>query len=176
MDKLEDILQRIHDNVYSHSLLSDPAKRPSDPSHQIGPLMPPPFPPDLLERINALRHAQAPYYVVSGNPFARLIKRLHNLVLKLFGRKQAYYNHLSLDLLESMTTYLKAVQEHNKTQTSRIESLVQQVTFQTEQLAALEAEHQKLLAAVAQIAPRQNEGQATDEQRKRPASEQNEDV
>lgn len=144
MDKLEEIFQRIHDNVYSHSLLSDQTKLPS-------------LPPDLLERITALRHAQAPYYVVSGNPLTRLVKRLHNLVLKLFGRKQAYHNQLTLDLLESMTTYLQSVQEHNKMQTSRTESLVQQVRYQAEQLAALEAEYQKLLPTVEQIAPKRNE-------------------
>ena len=170
MDKLEEIFQRIHDNVYSHSLLSDQRNPLSDQRDQIGPVMLPPLPPHLLERIAAIRNTQAPYYIVSGNPLTRLIKRVHNLVLKLFGRKQAFYNHLTLDLLESMAAYLQDLQEHNKTQSSRIEALVSQVMLQTEQLA----DYQKLLSTVEQIAPKQNEGQQADVQTKQPASQQNE--
>ncbi len=174
MDKLEEIFQRIHDNVYSRSLLSDQTKLPSEDSHPTGPLVLPPFPPDLLERIAALRNARAPYYVVSGNPLVRLLKRLHNLVIKLFGRKQAYYNHLTLDLLESMTTYLQAVQEHNKTQSSRIEALVSQVTYQAAQLAALQADHEKLVSAIEQIAPKRDEAPDVKEPRNQPDSPQHE--
>jgi len=174
MDKLEEIFQRIHDNVYSHSLLSDQGNPLSDHRDQIGPVMPPPFPPDLLERITAIRNAQAPYYIVSGNPLTRLIKRAHNLVLKLFGRKQAFHNHLTLDLLESMAAYLQALQEHNKTQSSRIEALVSQVMLQTEQFAALQTDYQTLLSTVEQIALKRNEGQETKEQKNQPASQQNE--
>ena len=163
MDKLEEIFQRIHDNVYSHSLLSDQTKLPS-------------FPPDLFERITALRHAQAPYYVVSGNPLTRLIKRVHNLVLKLFGRKQAYYNDLTLDLLESMAAFLQALQEHNKTQASRIESLTRQVMLQTEEFAALQADYQKLVSTIEQVAPKRNEGQEVEARGEQSASQQNENL
>ena len=161
MDKLEEIFQRIHDNVYSHSLLSDQKKLP-------------PFPPDLLERITALRGAQAPYYVVSGNPLTRLIKTVHNLVVKLFGRKQAYYNNLILDLLESMASFLQALQEHNKTQASRIESLTRQVMLQTEEFATLQTDYQKLVSLIEQIAPRWNEGQEVETRGTESASQQNE--
>jgi hypothetical protein len=163
MDKLEELFQRIHDNVYSHSLLSDQTKLPS-------------FPPHLLERITALRQAQAPYYVVSGNPLTRLIKKVHNLVLKLFGRKQAYYNDLTLDLLESMAAFLQALQEHNKTQASRIESLTKQVMLQTEEFAALEADYQKLVTTIEQIAPKRNEGWEAEARGKESASQQNENL
>jgi hypothetical protein len=161
MDQLEEIFQRIHDNVYSHSLLSGQPKLPS-------------FPPDLLERITALRNAQAPYYVVNGNPLTRVIKQVHNLVLKLFGRKQAYYNELTLDLLESMAAFLQASQEHNKTQASRIESLTKQVMLQTEEFAALQADYQKLVTTFEQIAPKRNEGQEAEALGKESASQQNE--
>ena len=157
MDKLEELFQRIHDNVYSHSLLSEQTTLPS-------------FPPDLLERITALRQAQAPYYVVSGNPLTRLIKKAHNLVLKLFGRKQAYYNNLTLDLLESMAAFLQALQEHNKTQASRIESLTKQVMLQTEEFAALQADYQKLVTTIEQIAPKRNEGREVEARGKESAS------
>ena len=157
MHKLEELFQRIHDNVYSHSLLSDQTKLPS-------------LPPDLLERITALRHAQAPYYVVSGNPLTKLIKKVHNLVLKLFGRKQAYYNNLTLDLLESMAAFLQALQEHNKTQASRIESLTRQFMLQTEEFAAMQADYQKLVATIEQIAPKQNEGREVETRGKESAS------
>ena len=161
MEKLEEIFQRIHDNVYSHSLLSDQMKLPS-------------FPPDLFERITAIRQAQAPYYVVSGNPLARLVKKVHNLVLGLFGRKQAYYNNLTLDLLESMTAFLQALQEYNKTQASRIESLTRQVTLQTEEYAALQTDYEKLVSNIEQIASKQNEGQEVEVSGEPSASQQNE--
>lgn len=163
MDKLEEIFQRIHDNVYSHSLLSDQMKLPS-------------FPPDLFERITAIRQAQAPYYVVSGNPLTRLIKKVHNLVLRLFGRKQAYYNDLTLDLLESMTAFLQALQEYNKTQASRIESLTRQVTLQMEEFAALQADYQKLVPTIKQIASKRNEGQEVEAQGEQSALQQNENL
>jgi hypothetical protein len=158
MDELEELFQRIHDNVYSHSLLSDRLKLPS-------------VPPDLLGRITALRQARAPYYVVTGNPLTRLTKKVHNLILKLFGRKQAYYNNLTLDLLESMTTFLQALQEYNQTQASQIQSLTKQVMLQADEFAALQAEYQKLMSAIEQIAPKRNNGQE-----EQSASQQNEDV
>jgi hypothetical protein len=163
MDKLEELFQRIHDNVYSHSLLSDQPKLPS-------------FTPDLLERITALRNSQAPYYVVSGNPLTRLVKKVHNLVLKLFGRKQAYYNNLNLDLLESTTVFLQALQEHNKTQASRIESLTRQVMLQTEELSALQAEYQKLVSTIEQIAPQWNTGNEVEARDKKSASQPDENL
>jgi hypothetical protein len=161
MEKLEDIFQRIHDNVYSHSLLSDQMKLPS-------------FPPDLFERITAIRQAQAPYYVVSGNLLTKLIKKVHNLVLGLFGRKQAYYNNLTLDLLESMTAFLEALQEYNKMQASRLESLTRQVTLQTEEYAALQADYEKLVSTSEQIASKRNEGQEVEVSGEPSASQQNE--
>ena len=173
-EKLEEILQRTQDNVYSHSLLSNPTKLLSDSSNQMDSRLLPPLPADLVEKIAMIRNAQAPYYVVSGNLLAKLIKRLHNIVLKLFGRKQAYYNSLTLDLLESMSTYLHALQEHNKLQSSRIEALARQVLHQTEQFAALQIDYQKVVLGIEQIATRQDEGREVEEQTKQPASQQNE--
>lgn len=163
MDKLEEIFQRIHDNVYSHSLLSDQTKLPS-------------LPPDLFERITAIRQAQAPYYVVSGNVLTRLIKKVHNLVLGLFGRKQAYYNDLTLDLLENMTAFLQALQEYNKTQASRTESLTRQVTLQTEEFTVLQADYEKLVSTIEQIASKRNEGQEIEVRDEQSASQQNENL
>jgi hypothetical protein len=142
MEKLEEILQSIQDNVYSHSLLSESTKLPV-------------FPPNLIERLTALRHAQAPYYVVSGHPLARLVKRAHNLVLKLFGRKQAYHNQLTLDLLEDMTTYLQSLQEYHKVQASRIESLTAEITRQMEELDR----YREILSSVEQSTHTPSRGQ-----------------
>lgn len=173
-DNLEEILQRIHDNVYSRSLLSNETKPMSNYSNQMDSPLLPPLPPDLLEKINVIRNAQAPYYVVSGNPLTRMIKTVHNLVLKLFGRKQAYFNNLTLDLLESMAAYLHALQEHSKAQSSRIEALARQVMYQTEQFAALQTDYQKVVFGIEQIPTRQDEGQELGEQGKQPRSKQDE--
>lgn len=158
-DDLEEIFQQIHDNVHLHPIMSNQKNALSDVIAQMDTLLPPTPPPDLLEKIAAIRNAQAPYYVVSGNPVARLIKRLHNLVLKVFGRKQAYYNALTLDLLESMVSYLHALQEHSKAQSSLIEALTQQVILQTEQLAARQAEGPEVETQGSQSGSRPGEGQ-----------------
>jgi hypothetical protein len=172
-DNLEKVLQRIHDNVYSRPLLSNQTNLLPDYSKQMDSPLIPPFPTDLLEKITLIRNAQAPYYVVSGNPLTKIIKRFHNLVLKLFGRKQAYYNNLTLDVLENMVAYLHVLQEHHKAQSSRIEALTRQVLLQTEQFAALQMDYQKRIG-MEQIASRQDEGRELEEQVKQPAPEQNE--
>lgn len=143
-DTLEEILQQIHDNVYSHPLLPNQTNPLSDHLSQMDALLLPP-PPDLLGKIMALRSAQAPYYLVSGSLPVRIIKRLHNLVLKVFGRKQAYYNNLTLDLLESMVSYLHTLQEHTRAQASLIEALTTQVMLQMqmEQSATWQMEGQE---------------------------------
>jgi hypothetical protein len=155
-DPLEEILQRIHDNVYSHPLLPNQTNPLADHLRQMDALLLPPPPPDLLEKVTALRSAQAPYYIVSGSLPVRIVKRLHNLVLKVFGRKQAYYNNLTLDLLESTVSYLHILQEHTRAQASLIEALITQVMLQiqTEQSAARQAEGQEQAAE-----PQQNERQ-----------------
>ena len=173
-EKLEEIFQRIHDNVYSRSLLSDQTKLLLEYNNQIDTLLLPTLPPHLLEKITAIRNARAPYYVVSGNPLTKIIKSLHNLVLKFFGRKQAYYNNLTLDLLESMVAYLQALQEHNKAQSSRLEALTTQVILQTERFATLQIDYQKMMFEIEQIAVRQHEAQELKERIKPLSSQQNE--
>ena len=173
-DKLEEILQRIHDNVYSRSLLSNQTRPLPEYSSPVDLRLLPPLPPDLLEKITVIRNAQAPYYVVSGNTLTRVVKRLHNLVLKLFGRKQAYYNNLTLDLLESVAAYLYALQEHSKVQSSRIEALTRQGMLQTEQFMAMQSDYQKVVLGIEQTTTRQEEGQGSEQQIKHPASQQNE--
>jgi hypothetical protein len=174
-EKLEEIFQRIHDNVYSRSLLSDQTKLLLEEySNQIDALLLPTLPPDLLEKITAIRNVRAPYYVVSGNPLTKIIKSLHNLVLKFFGRKQAYYNSLTLDLIESMAAYLQALQEHSKTQSSRLEALTTQMMLQTEQFATLQIDYQKMVFEIKQVAVRQHEAQELKEQIKPPTSQLNE--
>ena len=149
---IEEVLQRIHENVYLHPLIAEQLKPGGQLHDQFDYLPPLPTPPNFSETINEIRSAQAPFYVVSGNFLARLIKRAHNQVLKLFGRKQAYFNNLTLNLLESMAAYLHALQEHDKAQSSRIESLTSQVLLQAEQLTALRMEYQKMLLEIEQIA------------------------
>jgi hypothetical protein len=171
---LEEILQRIDENLYLRPLLAAQAKPGEEHHYQFDPLPLPPTPPSFFERITEIRNAQAPYYVVSGNFLARLVKRTHNLALKLFGRKQAYFNNLTLNLLESMADYLHVLQEHNKAQSSQIEALARQVLHQTEQFAALQIDYQKIMFGIKQIATRQDEGQELEAQVKQPPSQQNE--
>jgi hypothetical protein len=147
---LEEILQKIDENLATRSLLyqDSPLPEASLPNHRATPfsssILPPP--PNFAERITEIRNAQAPYYVLQGNPLIKLIKRLHNLVLKVFGRKQAYFNRLTLDLLDVMSGYLSLFYEYSKTR-SVLES---EIIALVNRLDALEEKEQRAAAMLNQ--------------------------
>jgi hypothetical protein len=127
---LEEILQRIDENLHVHTVIADESKPMEPTSPQLTLLPPPPAPPDFLARIYEIRSAHAPFYVVSGSFPARLLKRAHNLVMKFFGRKQAYYNNLTLNLIETMAASLASTQTHLKSQSALINALSSQMALQ----------------------------------------------
>ena len=170
---LEEILQRIDENLYSRPVLSNQTERGTESIHGFDHLPLPPLPPDFLEKIAVMRNAQAPYYVVSGNPITRLIKRMHNLVLKVFGRKQAYFNNLAVHVLEATVAYLSASQEHNKSQTVLTNSLARQMTLQMEQFTAMQTDYEQLVAQVEQLAAGQGEYQGLSERVEKLITKQN---
>ncbi len=154
---LEEILQRIDENLYLHPLIADQSKPAEQQHYQFNQLPLPPTPPNFFERVAEIRGAQAPYYAVSGNFLARLIKRTHNLVLKVFGRKQAYFNNLTLNLLESMAAFTSATQEHIKSQSVLTNALANQITLQ-------QTDYQQLLARIEQLSAQRNDDQQRIEQ------------
>jgi len=133
----------------------------------------PPSPPNFFERITEIRNAQAPYYVISGNFISKFIKRMHNLVLKLFGRKQAYFNNLTVSVLEAMAAYLSALQEHNKSQSVLANALARQMSLQMEQFAAMQTDYQQLVARTEQLTARQDQNQGPIDRVEQLTSQQN---
>ena len=170
---LEEILQRIDENLYSRPLLTNQSKSGEEYNPQFDRLSLPPTPPNFFERITEIRNAQAPYYVISGNFISRFIKRMHNLVLKLFGRKQAYFNTLTMNVLEAMAAYLSALQEHNKSQSVLANALARQMTLQMEQFSAMQIDYQRLVAQIEQLTAKQDENQNPRDQAEQLTSQQN---
>ncbi len=162
-ETLEEILQRIDENLATRSLLHDKSDATGDSkpdnNAELFHLPLPPAPPNFFERIIEIRNAQAPYYVVNGNPIAKLIKKAHNLVIKVFGRKQAYFNNLTLNVLEALAVYVSALQEHNKSQSVLTNALSRQMTLKIEQFAAMQVDYQQLVAEIGQLAAKQNDEQ-----------------
>jgi len=172
-EMLEEILQRIDENLYSRPLLNHQSKPGDEPNIQFDRLPLPPPPPNFFERITEIRNAQAPYYVISGNFISRFVKRMHNLVIKLFGRKQAYFNNLTVNVLEAMAAYLSALQEHNKSQSVLANALARQMSLQMEQFSVMQTDYQQLVNQIEQLAERRGEDQDLSEQLKQLIAQHN---
>jgi|GEM_PF-5486122 len=119
-EELEQILQNIEANISARSAVH--------PSAIPRYTLPVPAPvPDFAAAIAALRTAQAPYYVADGSLPARVVKKILNLFIKIFGRKQAYYNTLNLDMLGAFAAHMNTLQLQNNSQVNVINDLVQTV-------------------------------------------------
>lgn len=153
---IEEVLQHIDENLYSHPLLSDETAEGRKNEFGFDSLPFPPAPSGFPEKIREIHNAQAPYYVVSGNLIAKIIKTAHNLVIKIFGRKQAYFNNLILDVLDNMASYW---QEYHKIQTAQINTLAGQIGLQIEQLEAMRIEYQRLVDQLEQLVSNQDNHQ-----------------
>jgi hypothetical protein len=137
-EELEAILQQIDENLSTHPVLRDPMD--TLPRNDLFTLPLPPEPPDFPALIAEIRNARAPYYVINGNLIAKTLKRLHNTVMRFFGRKQAYFNELTLNLLQAMATDLQSRQEHIRKQALLINMLSREVRAQREKITSLESE------------------------------------
>jgi predicted ribosome quality control (RQC) complex YloA/Tae2 family protein len=142
-EELEEILQQIEDNLSTRPLLhKEGDARPQGNLHTL-PL--PTESPNFLALVTELRNARAPYYVVSGNFVTKVIKQVHNIVMKVFGRKQAYFNELTINLLQAMGTDLQGRQEYTQKQALLVNMLAREIRAQRVKIAALESEHEQLL-------------------------------
>ncbi len=148
-EAVEEILQRIDDNLSMRRFFHGNLERnENDFQREDNPIqfhsILPPISPDFVRQIVEIRNAQAPYYVVTGGFIVMLVKKVHNLIVKIFGRKQAYFNNHTLNLLENMASYLNALQEYNQQLVASHQQLVashQQLVASHQQLAA---SHQQL--------------------------------
>jgi len=155
-ESLEEILQKIDENLATRSLLYQNSLLPESSLLNkrailfSSSILPPP--PNFAEQITEIRNAQAPFFVLQGNPFIKLIKRFHNLVLKVFGRKQAYFNHLILNLLDVMSGYLSLFYEYSNERSvlesdklDAVEKRLQKVTTMLDQWVAEREQDRKWL-------------------------------
>jgi hypothetical protein len=147
-EELEKILQSIDANLagkpVSYSVAAVENKVQPAPRSLI---LPAPAPvPDFASTITLIRNARAPYYVVSGSLPGRIVKKGFNLFIKVFGRKQAYYNELTLDVLGALAAHTNTVQQQNLSQVSVINDLVDtvaQLEHQMEELQMAPVKKQK---------------------------------
>jgi len=125
-EELEQILQNIDENIAARSASRQVTNQAeAAPSHYT---LPVPAPvPDFSSAITLIRNAQAPYYVVSGGLLGRIVKKTFNLFIKFFGRKQAYYNNLNLDVLSALVAHINTLQQQNMSQVNVINDLVNTV-------------------------------------------------
>ncbi len=124
-EELEEILQQIDANLHARPLLQK-NKTIANPNDLYTLSAPPPL-RNYMILLEEIHNSKAPYYVVSGNIISKLIKKAHNFIVKIFGSKQAYYNQLNMNLLQSIIGDLQTYQAHFEKQTWLINILSQEV-------------------------------------------------
>ena len=131
--ELEEILRRIDENLALRPIL------PGQPTGESGlETAAPPLPgwPDLAWRLQEIRQRQSPYFVVNGPDLANQLRRLLNLPLRVFGRKQAYFNGEALDVLGEIVAQLQAL----RAQAEYHARVAQDLAQLRERVSALEAQ------------------------------------
>lgn len=105
-DELERILQSIDEALYIRSKLT--SANNLNQNFENSKITIPTFSlsNNLSPILRDITTSQAPYYVISGNWFQVFIKRVHNIILKLFARKQAYFNGLVYKALSEINQML----------------------------------------------------------------------
>ena len=103
--ELEQILQRVDENLEFRSMLREHGPASSSPGEgsRTGPVREEMNP--HRQRVRALRSMQAPLFVLGGFFLSR-IAWLCNLPIRVIGRKQIRFNAELLDAIEAMATDL----------------------------------------------------------------------
>jgi hypothetical protein len=127
-EELERILQKIDENLAGASGLGQANVIGKTGMNFSRYTLPIPAPvPDFNSTLTVMRNADAPYYVIDGSLPSRIIKKTFNLFIKVFGRKQAYYNALNLNILNLLVSYIHTLQQQNNSQVNMINDLVNSV-------------------------------------------------
>jgi hypothetical protein len=138
LDETERLLERVDENLLSRRLWQLADSQPEG-GESIPTIPLPPTGADLTYPLAEMRSSDAPYYVVNGNILARIVKSLHNLIVKVFGRKQAYFNNLTMNNLEALARDLKAMHEYSKVQSIQINLLSHRIREQEKIIKELRA-------------------------------------
>jgi predicted SAM-dependent methyltransferase len=145
--EVEAILRRIDENLALRPLLANELS----PSTVNGVDLPPPpgvpEAPNLQWHVEEVKRRDAPFFFTGGTGLARWVRRLLNLPIKVFGRKQAYFNREILAALSQMAAQLTHLRRQAEYQAQLYEGLQKA----TARLASLE---QRLMeSSQAQAAP-----------------------
>ncbi len=115
--EIADVLHRIDENINMRSVLGF-GKINQDIQINI---------PDLdstIDRIHHLYHLSSPFYSVYGSPAKRIVRWLLNVPLRVFARRQAYYNRESLQISAEIANHAQSLQIALTHLSQRIDRLV----------------------------------------------------
>jgi hypothetical protein len=132
--ELEQILQRIDENLALRPILRHQDTDPAGASTAS-----PPSLPDLGEfamLLQRLRMMRAPLFVVKGSDPRNQLKRLLNLPIRVFGRRQTRFNNELLDALTALLTDMQGIYEHAEYQLQRAR-VAEQLQDHTQRLEAI---------------------------------------
>lgn len=113
-DELEHILQSIDDAFYVRRKLCSPDTFYQNIENSKISMPPFSLSYDLFPLLRDISTSQAPYYVISGTRTQIFIKRIHNYILKLFARKQAYFNDLVYKALSEINQIVVSIMDYQK--------------------------------------------------------------
>lgn len=130
LGETERLLDRVDENLLSRRFLQPAVSLLENDDTSVPTIPLPPAGVDMEFPLSEMRGSEAPYYVVNGSGLARILKRLHNMVLKVFGRKQSYFNNLAINHLETLSHEMEALREYTKIQTLQINLLSHRIREQ----------------------------------------------
>ncbi|MDD5367989.1 MAG: hypothetical protein PHQ40_02795 [Anaerolineaceae bacterium] len=141
--EIAQILEKIDNNIRFREELFKP-----DENEAFTDELPPPSPvsiPDVGNRVSENKNYHAPYFISNTRSLSSLVKLLLNLPIKLFGRKQHYFNREVLDMLASLNVavhdlsrlaeYDTKLYSHVIRQSGNLEELTEKVKTLTSQVA-----------------------------------------
>lgn len=123
--ELARILQRIDEQLELRPLYRAQLVDHGEPMTQTG--EPPPLPnfTDLRNQIHIMRQSRAPLFVVEGSLSRRIVRRLLNLPIKVFGRKQIQFHRDLFQIIDLLLQALVNLRQHAIHQ-SHTDRLIQQ--------------------------------------------------
>ncbi len=126
--ELTEILQKVDDDIRRRNELVEGGSFSPEESF----LNPPPalILPDLIARINENQDYHAPLYNSQGWSIASIVKKILNIPIKIFARKQQYYNQEILEMLLEINKNVKEFSrciEYNRQLYSAIIELSQKI-------------------------------------------------
>lgn len=132
-EEITQILEKVDDDIRrKNELLEETASAPQGSF-----LNPPPalILTDLLARINENQGYHAPLYTSQGWSIDSIVKKILNLPIKIFARKQQYYNQEILEMLLEINKNIKVLSrsiEYNR----QLYSAIIELSLKTDKDAA----------------------------------------